>query len=360
MAVGNMYTSQYGNTPQGQGVQNMANTLASITGSPAAGAYLAASQAGPDYSNTFVPQGMSEEEKLRTMFANDQVLAQKYTNPGLYGGTPTPNPAGEFASPLQATVDSITNPQGITNSGALIGAVGGDVTGQKETLANIMDAMNFNQTRSLDAYKSMLSALGTIYGEEQANKRAEEDRKVEREKIAASDETKLTSAEKAVVNATKTALDSIKQIRDLGELKTGIIQGSITKLTKKKAGTAAYNKELSDLDSKLGPLKLAVMNALIGTQMSKPEIEMVQKWIPDITQDPALFKQNLDNLESFLNNRLVSFSAGTLLPDTKTVSNNVSTSYPKLKDPTTGKVYEYDSVSDPDYINDLNSGFKPQ
>lgn len=162
-----LITPQGGYSPAAQGVQNMSDTLASITGSPATGAYLAAAQAGPNYAgNTAISQGMSEEDKLRTMFAQDQVLAQKYMNPNLYGGSATPptdNPAGQFASPLQATIDSITNSQGITSPGALIGAIGGDVSGQKSTLGDVMNAIDFGQGRTLDAYKSMMNALSTIY-----------------------------------------------------------------------------------------------------------------------------------------------------------------------------------------------------
>lgn len=172
----NLYTPPGGNTPQAQQTQNMTDVLAGITGSPAAGAMLASANTGPNYSQTNMPQLMSEEDKLRTMFANDQVLAQRYMNPNLYGGeatSPANNPAGQFASPLQATIDSITNPQGITSPGALIGAVGGDITGQKGTLENILNAIDFTGTRTLDQQKALLSALSTIYGEEQANKRAE-------------------------------------------------------------------------------------------------------------------------------------------------------------------------------------------
>ena len=97
----NTYTPAGGYTPAAQGVQNMADTLASITGSPASGAYLAAAQGSPDYSQTNVPQLANEEDKLRTMFANDQALAARYQNPNLYGGGATPpagNPAGASAA----------------------------------------------------------------------------------------------------------------------------------------------------------------------------------------------------------------------------------------------------------------------
>lgn len=182
MPIASVYTPQGGYTPQAQGVQSMSDTLAGITGSPAAGALLAAGQAGPNYGATNIPQLQSEEEKLRTMFANDQVLAQKYANPNLYGGGATPpanNPAGQFASPLQATIDSITNPQGITSPSALIGAVGGEVAGQSSVLKSIMDAMDFSGTRTLDAYKSMMDALGTVYGQEQENKRLDKQLKAQ-------------------------------------------------------------------------------------------------------------------------------------------------------------------------------------
>lgn len=153
----------------------MSNVLASITGSPAAGALIAASQAEPDYgANPNIAMLSDEEEKLKTMFANDQALAARYSNPNLYGGAATtPNtPAGAYSSPLQATPDTVNASQGAITPQGLIGMIGGDVTGQESVLTKVMNAMDFNKTRSLDAYKAMLSALGTIYGEEQANKRA--------------------------------------------------------------------------------------------------------------------------------------------------------------------------------------------
>lgn len=314
MGIVNTYTPQGGYTPAAQGVQNLTDTLASITGSPAGGAYAAAAQAGPNYSaNPNIAMLSDEEEKLKTLFANDQALAAKYVNPNLYGGgatAPSGNPAGVFASPLQATDESITSSGGAITPDALIGMIGGNIKGQEGMLSKVMNAMDFNKQRSLEAYKAMLGALETIYTQGEETKRKEKE-------IAAASGTKLTSAEKAVVNSTKTALDLLRQIKNLGTLKTGIVQGSITKLTKSKAGTSAYNKELSDLDSKLGPLKLAVMNAMIGTQMSKPEIAMVEAWIPSITQDPELFKQNITNLENFLQSRLDAYS-GEDVTDTST------------------------------------------
>jgi hypothetical protein len=174
--MSNLITPQGGYTPQAQSTQSMANTLASITGSPAAGAFVSASQAGPNYSaNPNIATLSDEEEKLRTMFANDQALAAKYSNPNLYGGgavAPTGNPAGAYSSPLQATLDSIINPQGAITPGGLTGMVGGEVAGQGSMLDKVMGAMDFNKTRSLDAYKAMMGALSTLAQEEGANKRS--------------------------------------------------------------------------------------------------------------------------------------------------------------------------------------------
>jgi len=169
-----LITPTGGYTNQAQQNQSLADTLATITGSPAGGALLAASQTGPNYSNTPVPQLANSEDAMRTLFAHDQALAAQYSNPNLYGGGATPpanNPAGFASSPLQATIDSITNPQGAVTPQGITGQVSGDVSGQKDTLSNIMNALDFNQGRTLDAYKAMLSALGTVYSEQEQNRR---------------------------------------------------------------------------------------------------------------------------------------------------------------------------------------------
>ena len=165
------YTSQYGNTPVGNQTQSMSDTIASITGSPAAGALAQASATGPNYGATPMPQLANSEDALRTMFANDQVLAQKYM---AGGGGSGPNVAGAFASPLQATPNSVASPT-ISTPAGITGVMGQTVGGQQDVLSSIMDAMDFNQTRTADTYKNMLSALQFLAGKEYDKQLKEEE-----------------------------------------------------------------------------------------------------------------------------------------------------------------------------------------
>jgi hypothetical protein len=163
--LGKTITSQYGNTPQGQQIQSLADTLASITGSPTMGTFLAAAQAGPNYSQTDIPQSLDNEDKLRTLFANDQALAARYYSPNLYGGGTTPpasNLAGAFSSPLQATTDSINNPGWGMDTPANTKLIAGEIGGQEDALSKVMGAIDFTKTRSDKAYEEMLSALSTL------------------------------------------------------------------------------------------------------------------------------------------------------------------------------------------------------
>jgi hypothetical protein len=399
-----IYTPSGGNTTQGIQNQNMMSTLASITGSPAAAALATSSQAGPDYAaNPNIAQLSDEEEKMRTMFAHDQALAAQYSNPNLYGGAATPpanNPAGAFSSPLQATIESITNPQGTITPQGLIGMIGGDVTGQKDTLGNIMDAMNFNETRSLDAYKAMLGALGTIYGEEQANKRAKMqygesggdsdivDAYVEQVKggleISSIPDEKVRGAvvkrlaeggwtpEKIKKNIEgKQILSVMKSVKEAWNDSTsgGLPSGGPFGAYGIAKTVAGYSKAEPDVETYLRYKNAIVssLRSLVGEKgiLSNQDMERIQNLLPDYILTKEQADKSWSNVRKLLNSKygedIVNEYFGTDTGNTSAnTSGNVSASYPKLKDPTTGKIYEYDSVSDSDYISDLNSGFQPQ
>lgn len=405
MPIASVYTPQGGYTPQAQGVQSMSDTLAGITGSPAAGALLAAGQAGPNYGATNISQLQSEEEKLRTMFANDQVLAQKYADPNLYGGgaiPPTNNPAGQFASPLQATIDSITNPQGITSPGALIGAVGGDVTGQKSVLQSIMDAMNFSGTRTLDAYKSMMSALGTVYGEEQQNKRTEQQLKAQYGGIIPGMGTGGSLADDYVDQFMTGQISLLdipaeyrtivnKRLKDMGTTATKVQETNASTINAinimqemlKRWGTMSQAEKLipqqilgaapflsptrtgitSEFYTTLEP---EIRKTAVGGRITQQEIGWIRNAVlPSSLDTPesaaAKVQGVINGLQMKMKNPKMDLSQ---LNPVDLASGNISghtdTNLPRLQDTKTGKIYEYDSTKDPDYISDLAKGFRPQ
>ena len=138
-AVGDTITSQYGNTPAGQQNQSMSDTLAAITGGPAAAALASAANAAQKYAST-----------------NTQA--------------PAGNPAGFASSPLQQTADTVGGAGGMVTPGGMTGAVSNDISGQSNALSNVMGAFNFDQPRTLDAYKTMIGALTTLAGNEESMK----------------------------------------------------------------------------------------------------------------------------------------------------------------------------------------------
>ena len=166
-AVGDTITPAGGNTPQAQQNQSMIDTLSGITGGPAAAALASAANAGPNYSqDPNIPQFSSDEDKLRTMFANDQTLAAKYGSTNTT--PPAGNPSGFASSPLQQTADTVGGAGGMVTPGGMTGAVSNDISGQSDALSRIMSAFNFDQPRTLDAYKTMIGALTTLTNNEEA------------------------------------------------------------------------------------------------------------------------------------------------------------------------------------------------
>lgn len=163
--VANTITPDSGNSTQGQQFQQYSDALAKISGmTPAAQAYTAAGAAGPNYSGTDIPQQMSNEDKLQTMFANDQTLAQKYTS-SIYGA-PAGNPAGFASSPLQQTADNVNTPQNLTPQGTTAN-MNQDLSGQNDLMNNVLKAIDFSGTKSMDAYNSMMGALSTLMTNEE-------------------------------------------------------------------------------------------------------------------------------------------------------------------------------------------------
>ena len=391
----NTYTPAGGYTPAAQGVQSMADTLASITGSPAAGAYLAAAQGGPNYSQTNVPQLANEEDKLRTMFANDQALAARYQNPNLYGGGAVPpagNPAGAFSSPLQATIDSITNPQGAVTPGGVTGQITGEIGGQSDALSRVMDAMNFDQPRTLDAYKSMVAALADIYNtEKQYGGGSDQDFAADAylEQVKAG--LKLTSVPVDIRSLVVTKMkqqgltvDSIAKgiegkpiIQNISDLKDlwdkippiEIREGPIAKLiggAKQAATIFGYESNLRTYNKKRD-IMISSLRQLVkqGGNMSNKDMLRIENGLAKITDAPAVSDQTwneiVHTLENVYGDKVVAENFSASLPGGTGggTIDNVS-SLPRLTDPSTGKTYEYDSKTDPDYISDLANGFRPQ
>jgi hypothetical protein len=147
----------------------MSDTLAAITGGPAATALASAANAGPNYSqDPNISQFSADEAKLQTLFANDQTLAAKYASTNTQA--PAGNPAGFASSPLQQTADTTGGAGGMVTPGGMTGAVSNDISGQSNALSSVMSAFNFDQPRTLDAYKTMIGALTTLANNEEASK----------------------------------------------------------------------------------------------------------------------------------------------------------------------------------------------
>ena len=392
------YTPAGGYTPQGQGVQSMSDTLSSITGRPAAAALASASQSGPSYGQTPIPQLQGEEEKLRAMFAHDQSLAAQYKNPNLYGGGATPptgNSAGAFSSPLQATIESITNPQGMTDPGAMTSAIGADVSGQKSTLESLMGAMDFTGSRTLDAYKSMLGALSTLATQEGEDVRQEKQLKAQYglgdtgvvddwaeqvkgglglssipdaamrnkvvsklaeggwtpDKISKNIEGKQTLA---VMKSAKEAWDSSTS----SGLPTGGPFGAYG-LAKTVAG---YSKAEPDVQTYLRYKNaiISTLRGLVGEKgvLSNQDMQRIQDLLPDYGLTSEQASKNWSNVRKLLVSQYGDEIVNKYFGE-EVANSSTSSVFPKLQDPKSGKVYEYDSVGDPDYSKDLSNGFHP-
>lgn len=400
-----LYTPPGGNTTQGTQNQNMMNTLASITGSVPAAALATASQAGPNYGNTPIPQLSNQEDALRTMFAHDQALAAQYSNPNLYGGggaPPANNPAGGMASPLQATVESITNPQGATTPGGITGIMGGTVGGQKDILSSLMDAMDFNKTRTLDAYKSMIGALGTIYSEEQQNKRSEQQLRAQygglipgmdggttpaddyvdsfltgqvslldippeyrtlvskKLKEMGTTPLKVQETNASTINAINIMQEMLKKWQTMGQVEKMVPQqliGAAPFLSPTRSGiTSEFYTTLepeirkSAVGGRITQQEIAwIRNAVLPSSLDTPEsaAAKVQGVINGLQMKMKNPKMDLTQLNP------VDLASGN-------VSGHTNTEFPRLQDPKTGKTYEYDSTKDPEYVSDLSKGFRPQ
>ena len=173
--VGDTITPTNGYSVQSQQMADMADTLSKIKGvSPQAAAYLGAAQAGPNYQGTDIPQNMSKEDLLQTMFAYDQSFAQKYGNQNVFGPTaagttPNTNLGGPAFSSAPETSLADAQSNGMLTPGGISGMTGGTEQSQSDTMKNILNAINFSGTRSDTAYTSMLGALKDIYDQSQSS-----------------------------------------------------------------------------------------------------------------------------------------------------------------------------------------------
>ena len=98
----------------------------------------------------------------------------------------------------------------------------------------------------------------------------------------------------------------VKQYKKM-EGQTGLWPGAVSRYGRRlKLG----NKNVTNLDVSITGMKLQIMNAMIGTQMTKPEMEAIKPLIPDILDPDYLIKQKLNNLQSYIRNKKSAISGG--------------------------------------------------
>lgn len=310
MGIVNTYTPQGGYTPGAQGVQSMSDLLATVTGSPAAATLAAASQAGPDYGATPVPQLSAADDKIRALFARDQVLAQQQNSPNLYGGNgvPAPSTPGGILGQLQAN-----------NSGGV-----GD-------LQRIIGAMDFNQTRTADTYKNMLDALktlATLEAEHGGSNGGEEDAITDAYLEQIKTGTKLTEIPAEYKNAVVMKMkqqgltfDSIAKelegkpiIQNISDLKDAwdqispvlVQQGPIAKIlggVKQAATVFGYESELKTYNKKRD-IMISSLRQLVkqGGNMSNRDMLRIENGLAKITDVPKVSNETWNEIVNTLRN----------------------------------------------------------
>ncbi len=385
----NIYTPEGGNTSQGNALQQLQDTLRSITSvSPAAKplleSYVNQSNAAEAQSNNIpnyqaqqgqamseagqFPQGnqaFGDLTKLHAMFTADQNMSQQYTRPDMrVGGGATQQPSdvatfGSVGAPQMPvmTAESLSQPfQGFTDpylaaEGANTQSEG--ISGMAKALKSIIDtnyeSANKTLQRNLEAEKaqidgkwkaaqSALQAFELIMNAEQkAADRAQEERKIaiseataksnmrtkgEIVDVAGEDGTTqkvlvdpytgqtlatIGNSASAVSGAQKTQLglwnSTISQLNnDWSKIENGIDKTGPTAILNQKLGpyVGGADKDLRELDVFLSSLKMGIQNAMIGSQMSKPEMDQVMAWYPTITMTPDEIRTRIDNIRTFL------------------------------------------------------------
>lgn len=134
----------------------------------------------------------------------------------------------------------------------------------------------------------------------------------------------------------------------------GRLPGNLTLWWHQNIGSVPGVSEYENLrKAMLGPLARAVSQE-VGV-LNEGDIQRAEGLIPKITDDPQEALAKIEIARNLINERKNLLAGGGMM--TAQSSGGVR---PKLKDPSSGSVYEYDSFSDPDYQSDRAQGFIPQ
>ena len=113
--------------------------------------------------------------------------------------------------------------------------------------------------------------------------------------------TKLSASERITAERYKTALDLTNEFEGSADnfKKTNAVSGRATKIFQNYIPQLA-DPDLITLDSRIGPIRESVVNAISGAQVSQQEAERVMSWIPDISKSPQKNREDLISLKGWL------------------------------------------------------------
>lgn len=114
-----------------------------------------------------------------------------------------------------------------------------------------------------------------------------------------------SATERTQVNNYQSALDLTNDF-DLGKrydkADTGPLQAKWTE-TFENIAPGLVDKNLLELNSNIGPIREAVVNAISGAQVSAEEAKRVNGWIPSISKSKEKNKADLNSLKTWLSSK---------------------------------------------------------
>lgn len=334
-----IYTSQYGNTQQGQGVQNLMDTLGATAATMQSqqGTFegqtqsrLAGEAGIPELS-----QGAADLGKIFQLYLADSNLAQKYAAPSQQSTPPTAQGYQALAdNPSQATLpDNSQGFTGFTTPSINTRAMMTTPNAVQSALENLMGALSTQRTNVKDytgmASKNYQGTIEALLGLSDRLYQQEKDKKSEAaaqrgEVVEIEDENgnmqkvlmnpytgevirvigksgqNLTSAEKTTKGFAEGALTLLDRFENTSDFdKTNPVSGGITKLTQNIIPGIA-DPTLMSMQSQIGPIRDQVLNVISGANVSAQEAERILSWIPDISKSKQKNQEDLTTLKNWL------------------------------------------------------------
>lgn len=294
--LGTTYTS-----PQGPLQDRITNLQSQVT-SQIQGAPAVQEQVGEQMLATegsIQPLAEDRGKLIERLFSADKELAGRYA---------TPESEFYIENPMarEAAVSGAEN-----KIWGAVSALNTQIGARKQVLGDAID-------RGMRIYQAGLTAkqfeLDNLYKQlelnDRAADRAEKKRQFEEElklkQLTAGARSPLNSTQQLEVSRWDAALEQagrVLQTYKRARPKVGPLYGSIAKLPIASKFEQLRDPDLGALQVSITPLRLQVMNALIGSQMSEQEIEQVMKMMPDIAETPVAFDDKLRGLFSYLSTR---------------------------------------------------------